>query len=131
MARLTAARSGIKVSGGPPGADRVKAEHRGGACELQKTGVEQLAHLAAMHLGVKMHRVRFGGNLIGQDEVSAHFHQYVTLPADHCELPAPLYGVLNGDAVSTGAAGNAAGSSETSTTDSCCVSTTSAPFLLR
>jgi hypothetical protein len=92
---------GIKVSGGPPGADRVKAKHaRASPRELQVASMEQLAHLAATHLGFKLHRVRLGGNLIGQDEISAYFHQFITLPADHCELPAP-YEVSNGDVVST------------------------------
>jgi hypothetical protein len=40
---------------------------------------------AGVHLGLKVVRVRRCGKLVGQDEISPCFHQFVPTPVDHDE----------------------------------------------
>ena len=66
---------------------RVEAvQDRTGAGQIQVAVMENLAHNATVHLGLEVDRVLLDGKLAAQDEISARFHQVVTLPAGHHEL---------------------------------------------
>lgn len=45
---------------------------------------------AGAHLGFEVVRVRRGGNLVGQDEISPCFHQFVTTPVVHRGSTGPM-----------------------------------------
>jgi hypothetical protein len=80
---VTAARAGR----GSADASRVKAQcGRAAAGDMHVTVVEQPAQPAMVHLGFEMQRVFPGGESAAQDEISAHFHQFGSLPAGHREL---------------------------------------------
>src|ERR1700678_2257100 len=56
---------------------------------MRVTDIEHLTYVAEVHLGFEVNRVRLGGELAVQDEISTRFHQIVASPAGHRTLPVP------------------------------------------